>query len=164
MLAGILAARNIAGGEQNDVWAVNVEQDYHEESKGERQVPGPVRASPVEQLLRDAFARYDAIALGTAVAAVFGFGLFGAMATLLIKGGDPIGPNLALLGSFLIGFEASWGGALIGLLEGGLVGFAFGYLLARAINMLVGLYEASIRRRLQLARALDPLETSSNND
>jgi protoporphyrinogen oxidase len=31
MLTGMLAARNIALGEKNDVWAVNTDQDYHEE-------------------------------------------------------------------------------------------------------------------------------------
>ncbi len=33
MMTGVLAARNILG-EENDVWAVNVDQDYHEEGQG----------------------------------------------------------------------------------------------------------------------------------
>ena len=31
MLTGMLAARNVALGEHNDVWAVNIDSDYHEE-------------------------------------------------------------------------------------------------------------------------------------
>ena len=31
MLTGMLAARNVALGERNDVWAVNTDSDYHEE-------------------------------------------------------------------------------------------------------------------------------------
>ena len=31
MLTGVLAARNLAAGERNDVWAVNTDEEYHEE-------------------------------------------------------------------------------------------------------------------------------------
>jgi protoporphyrinogen oxidase len=31
MMTGLLAARNIALGERNDVWAVNTDAEYHEE-------------------------------------------------------------------------------------------------------------------------------------
>lgn len=33
MLTGILAARNHARGERNDVWKVNADQEYHEEER-----------------------------------------------------------------------------------------------------------------------------------
>jgi protoporphyrinogen oxidase len=39
MMTGVLAARNLCG-ESNDIWSVNVEQEYHEEGRGaERAVP-----------------------------------------------------------------------------------------------------------------------------
>ena len=47
MLTGVYAARNILG-EKYDVWSVNTEQEYHEESRvgggmvGERLVPTPL--------------------------------------------------------------------------------------------------------------------------
>jgi hypothetical protein len=31
MLTGILAVRNLMLGEENDLWVVNAEQEYHEE-------------------------------------------------------------------------------------------------------------------------------------
>jgi protoporphyrinogen oxidase len=36
MLTGILAARNVAAGEHNDVWQVNADQQYHEEVRPAR--------------------------------------------------------------------------------------------------------------------------------
>ena len=66
--------------------------------------------------------------------------------------------NLSLLGNYLLGFRVSWGGALLGLAEAALGGFALGYAMARAINGLVGRYEWRLRRRLELERVLDPLE------
>ena len=52
MMTGVLAARNLMG-EQHDIWAVNVEQDYHEEGRstgssgatGDRLVPARIGAS-----------------------------------------------------------------------------------------------------------------------
>ena len=40
-------------------------------------------------------------------------------------------------------------------------GFALGYLLARSINLLVSLFEISVRSQLQLG-ALDPLEVGAS--
>ena len=40
MMTGVLAARNVAG-EANDIWSVNVEQEYHEE----RQTPSRLAES-----------------------------------------------------------------------------------------------------------------------
>ena len=79
-----------------------------------------------------------------------------ALSRLLLPG-EAVGPTLSLLGNYLLGFEASWGGAVIGLAEAGLGGFGMGYLLARAINQMVGWHESMIRRRIELAETLDPL-------
>ena len=159
MLAGILAARNIAG-QSHDVWEVNVDQAYHEETT-ERQTPAASTPSDLEKLISDAFARYDPLALGTAIGVLNGAALFLATAILLLAGEAVSGPNLGLLGNSLFGYEATWSGAFVGLVEGALGGFGLGYLLARAINILVDLFEVSVRRRLQLASALDPLEAGS---
>ena len=94
MMSGVLAARNIAG-EEHDVWAVNVEQDYHEEKRteqgsgatGERLVPGRVSEREVDDVLDATFARHDPVALGVAVAVVAGACLFLATAVLLLRGG-----------------------------------------------------------------------------
>ena len=164
MVTGILAARN-AAGEQHDVWAVNVEDAYHEEVLGEpeelrpRLVPRPMEERPLEDLLSSAFARYDPVALGSAVGSVGGASLFLATALLLIRGDEPLGPTLSLLGHYLIGYQVSWGGAILGLLEAGIGGFVFGYALARVINLLVEFTELSVIRECQLSRTLDPLDS-----
>ena len=159
MLAGMLAARNVAG-ESHDVWSVNVEGDYHEEIResagGDRQTPATAPARLVEDLLREAFARYDAVALGGAVGIVAALGLLFATAALLLRGGEVVGPNLSLLDNYLFGFDASWRGAAIGAAEAGVAGFALGFLLGRSINWLVDRHEVGIRRRLEYASAVDP--------
>ncbi len=65
---------------------------------------------------------------------------------------------LSLLGNYLLGFELSWEGALLGLVEAGIGGFVFGYALARAINAVVGLFEKALRAQIEVARTREPLE------
>lgn len=157
MLTGILAARNVAG-ERHDVWAVNVDDEYHEAGQGgDRATPGAARDPSLEQVLADAFARYDPLALGGAVGIVAGGGLFLATAlALLQEPGDP-GRVLSLIGQYLIGYEVSWIGAGVGLLGAGIGGFAFGSSLAGAINRLIGWHEGLLRRQIE-ELVLDPLE------
>lgn len=147
MMTGVYAARNIMGTSRHDVWAVNTEKEYHEEARtvlpsaGDRLVPTPVRdtvgAPPSrseEEIIQIVFAKLDPMAMGVAVGIVSGFTIFVATAILLIKGGPVIGPRLSLLGHFLFGFKMTWGGALIGCLEGGFAGFLIGYTAASIRN------------------------------
>lgn len=162
MLAGMLAARNVLG-ESHDVWAVNVEQEYHEEvSDGEGKVedrltPERLDRPELEELIQQAFARFDPIALGTAVGSVAALVLFASTVALLLEGSDPLGPTLSLLGQFLTGYQVSWTGALVGFAEAGVLGFGLGWLMAKMMNLLVGATERSIRRRLEIGEVLDPL-------
>ncbi len=162
MLAGMLAARNVLG-ESHDVWAVNVEQEYHEEvSDGEGKVkdrltPERLDRPELEELIQQAFARFDPIALGTAVGSVAALVLLASTVALLLEGNDPLGPTLSLLGQFLTGYQVSWTGALVGFAEAGVLGFGLGWLMARTMNLLVGATERSIRRRLEIGEVLDPL-------
>ena len=39
MMTAVLSIRNILLGETNDIWKVNVEEDYHEEVKSGRVLP-----------------------------------------------------------------------------------------------------------------------------
>jgi len=148
---------------------VNVEDEYHEEVKegdqsthaqrgGDRLVPQRVQPDRIELALQEAFARYDAVALGGALGILMGVGLFLATAVLLMKGGWGVGWTLSLLGNFLVGYEVTWAGAFIGLLEAGLFGFGFGYLLARAINGTIGLHESALIRRLEVRMAMEGLD------
>ena len=167
MLAGMLAARNVVG-ETHDVWAVNVEQQYHEEvADGARRVedrltPKRLELSELEDLVRQAFARFDPVALGTAVGSVTALILLSSTIALLLKGSDPAGPTLSLLGQYLTGYQVSWTGALIGFAEAGVLGFGIGWLMARLINLLVGITENSIRRRLEINEVFDPLSVGES--
>jgi protoporphyrinogen oxidase len=167
MLAGMLAARNVVG-ETHDVWAVNVEQQYHEEvADGARRVedrltPKRLELSELEDLVRQAFARFDPVALGTAVGSVTALILLSSTIALLLEGSDPAGPTLSLLGQYLTGYQVSWTGALIGFAEAGVLGFGIGWLMARLINLLVGITENSIRRRLEINEVFDPLSVGES--
>jgi protoporphyrinogen oxidase len=153
MLTGLYAARNLVG-EQHDVWAVNVDSEYHEEITPDRRRPALVGAAtePREEdlelvnVLRAAFAKLDAVALGLAVGIICGAGLFFSTAVLLLKGGDVVGPKLALLQHYLLGYRVTWTGALVGLIEAAVVGFAIGWVCAWLHNTLINGYIFLIRR------------------
>ena len=158
MLTAVYAARNIVG-EQHDVWAVNTEQEYHEEARteaadtktisstgGDRMTP---RLLTPDELIQAAFARLSPVALGISVGIVSGLGLFLATAMLLIKGGNVVGPTLALLSNYLIGFSVTWSGALIGLVETTALGFVLGFLFASLRNLGMDAYAWLLERRAQ---------------
>lgn len=165
MLTAVYAARNVVG-EQHDVWSVNTEMEYHEEERAKTSAPKPVtalkeatsvtgstgdrqlplRLTP-EELIEAAFAKLDPVSLGTAVGIVAGLSLFIATITLLLKGGEVVGPTLALLDNILLGFSMTWSGALIGLVEATIGGFMLGYLFAWLRNMGIDAYAWLLQRR-----------------
>lgn len=159
MLTGVYAARNITG-ERHDVWSVNTEKEYHEEGRvaqlnaGDRLVPTAVTIAvnesvgePEDDMIEAAFARLDPLALGIAVGVVSGIGLWLAAVILVLNGGRQVGPTLSLLRNYLPGFEVTWIGAGIGLVEGGVVGFGFGYLGAVLRNGGLKAYALFVRWR-----------------
>ena len=78
----------------------------------------------------------------TLVFALFGgLGLFSMTALLLIKGGQLVGLHLALLGHFFPGYSVTWGGSVVGLFYGAVVGGASGWLLGTVYNAVVDLRE-----------------------
>jgi hypothetical protein len=159
MLTGVYAAGNILG-ERHDVWSVNTEKEYHEEERmtqpnaGDRLVPtrvsvpvGEAIEKSEDKMIEVAFAKIDPLALGVAVGVVSGFGIFMASAILLLKNEPVVGPMLSLLGNYLIGFKVTWVGAVIGLFEGGLLGFAVGVLAAGLRNWALKAYAKIVRWR-----------------
>jgi protoporphyrinogen oxidase len=163
MLAGVYAARNLAGGNY-DVWSVNTEQEYQEEvarASAARLVPGRAAVEPAvspEQVIQAAFARMDPVALGTAFGTVGGLGLFCATAFLLLKGGVLVGKNLALLGQYFVGFSPTWTGAFVGLVQVALAGFALGYVAASLRNWGLAAYAVWLRRRAAAEARRDLLD------
>jgi protoporphyrinogen oxidase len=148
MLTGLLAARNVVLAEQNDVWSVNTDEEYHEE----------VRAAAIADALTPAFAKLDRVALGLSLAMASGVVLFLATLCIVLKGGTAVGPNLALLGQFFPGYSVTWSGSVIGLAYGLVTGFLAGWIFALARNVTVFAYMAAIHHRAErqaLRRVLD---------
>jgi len=67
--------------------------------------------------------------------------IFFATNCLVIKGGDVVGPHLALLGQFFIGYEVSFVGSVIGFAYASVAGFVVGYAVATMYNYVVELKE-----------------------
>jgi hypothetical protein len=90
----------------------------------------------VESLIRVRVRRVNALASGVVAGLVAGIGMFLATNWLVLKGGHPVGPHLALLGQFFVGYRVSFSGSLIGLAYGfvtGLVVFFCGAALYNGI-------------------------------
>lgn len=99
-----------------------------------------VNLDTTEKLIVQSLARLDGIALGISLGTLFGLAIFFATNILIIKGGEVVGPNLALLNQYFIGYEISFAGSLIGLLYGFVSGFILGWLIAFLRNLIVTLY------------------------
>jgi hypothetical protein len=95
------------------------------------------------KILSEAFAKLDAVALGAGVGTLCGSGIFGTTVVLLAKGGNPIGPNFALLAQFFPAYSVTWRGSFIGLLYGFVTGFIFGFCFACARNTMMRLHLGS---------------------
>ncbi len=82
--------------------------------------------------------RLDAMAQAISAGVLVGFGIFVATNWLVLKGGDVVGPNLALLAQFCPGYRVTFLGSLIGfaygLVYGGLAGFAVSSLYNRLLD------------------------------
>ena len=139
MFTAMLAAENILGA-NHDLWEVNVEQEYHEEIREDVQV---------EKLLRWAFSKMDKLSFATAVGTVSGLAIFLATVFLVLKGGKVVGPNLALLGQYFLGYTVTLKGAWIGFTYSFLWGFLFGWLFAYLRNLSFAYIIYRARRKAQ---------------
>lgn len=102
--------------------------------------PAGVDSGTTEELIVQSLAKLDKIALGVSVGTLFGLVIFLATNILVFKGGDQIGPNLALLSQYFIGYEVTAAGSLIGLFYGFVSGFILGWLSAFLRNSVVAFY------------------------
>jgi hypothetical protein len=135
-------------------------------SNGSRDVGVSVRGVPggtshhdrADSLILAAFARIDAVALGCAFGFVAALVIFTATMVLVVKGGETVGPRLALLGQYLVGHTVTPLGGLVGLAYGAVVGFGAGWLLASLRNLCLALYLHVVRVRSQLSSIHDVLD------
>jgi hypothetical protein len=95
----------------------------------------------LEQIVLTRLMRLNALVHGIVAGLVVGFGIFVATIWLVLKGGEIVGPHLALLGQFFIGYEVTFFGSLVGFAYGFLSGFTIGYFVAATYNWLVALKE-----------------------
>ncbi len=87
----------------------------------------------------------NATVQGIVIGLVAGLGIFIATNWLVFKGGEVVGPHLALLGQFFPGYRVSFGGSVIGFAYGFVGGYLVGYVVARIYNWAAGRRE---RKRL----------------
>ncbi len=164
MLTALYAVRNLAG-ERRDVWAVNVEESFHEEVRGEesegsgrdRLVPARAEGG-LDSLLPEAFPHYDEVALGGAFGVTATVVLAVATALLLWGPNDGFAPMLSLLGHFLFGYQLSWPGLLVGMVEASFAGFALGWIVARLINLFTSMLLRDLERRLATLTTLEAVD------
>lgn len=95
----------------------------------------------IERLVLVELMRLNGVILGLVLGLVVGFGIFIATIILVIKGGEQVGPHLALLGQFFIGYQVTVGGSLIGFLYGLLFGFVVGFMIAGVYNWMANFRE-----------------------
>jgi ABC-type Fe3+/spermidine/putrescine transport system ATPase subunit len=165
MLAGLFAARNVAGAEL-DLWSINEELSFHEEvGRDEAKARGVSdRLTPTridgesKELLQTAFSTYDEVALGGAVGVTASIVLAVATVVLLLGPSEGFVPMLSLLGNYLFGYEVSFPGMAVGMVEAGLIGFVLGWIAARLINRLTSAFERDLERRLAALTTLEALD------
>ena len=83
--------------------------------------------------------RLNSRAVGLSLGLFFGLVLFLATNWLVIKGGEPVGPHLALLSHYFIGYKVSFFGSLIGFAYGFALGTLSGALMSWIYNMITRL-------------------------
>jgi protoporphyrinogen oxidase len=147
MLTGMLAVQNLLNGEENDLWVVNAEQEYHEEI---RETKEPELPFDIDDIFAQAFMKLDPIALGTSVGIMSGLILF--VLTLFVYYGQvsSIGRYLWLLAQYFPGYTVTGVGSGLGLLYGFLIGFGVGWGIAFLRNSMVRLYVSIVRRRAEI--------------
>jgi protoporphyrinogen oxidase len=149
MLTGMLAVRNLMLGEQNDLWSVNTDQEYHEEIRGEAAAVLDDVAEVLQAALAQTFCKLDRMAFGLSLGMTAGLLLFLATLILVLKGGDPVGPNLALLSQYFPGYRVTVPGSVLGLAYGFITGFIGGWSFAFLRNAVVFLYMALAHRSVE---------------
>jgi protoporphyrinogen oxidase len=146
MLTGMLAVRNLGLGEQQDLWSVNTDQEYHEEGA----IEAPDVAGVVQETLTHVFRKLDRVASGLAVGMAAGLSLLLATLWLVLTGSQVTSITLGLLGQYFPGYRVTLWGSVLGFAYGFLAGFISGWGFAFIRNAAVFLYLAIIHRRAEV--------------
>ena len=91
----------------------------------------------LEDVVLTRIIRLNALLQGLVTGLLGGLVIFIATNWLVLKGGPVVGPHLALLGQFFIGYRVTFLGSLIGFTYGFATGFCAGYFMATVYNRMV---------------------------
>jgi hypothetical protein len=92
-----------------------------------------------EHLIQMRVRRVNAVVFAIVVGLLAGATLFVGTIWLVLKGGQVVGPHLALLGQFFIGYRVTFVGSLIGFAYSFVTGGAVAYVGARIYNWVADL-------------------------
>ncbi len=101
----------------------------------------------VQNLLVARMVRLNAVVQGVVTGLVLGSAIFLATIWLVIKGGPVVGPHLALLGQFFLGYRVTVFGSFIGFAYGFVTGFGIGFLVTSVYNRIASYREKGIPNR-----------------
>jgi hypothetical protein len=101
----------------------------------------------LEALVLVRVVRLNAAIAGVVTGLLAGLVLFAATNWLVLKGGPVVGPHLALLGQYFIGYRVSFVGSLIGFAWAFLLGFLVGAAVVAIYNRLADLRDPRPRGR-----------------
>lgn len=90
----------------------------------------------MNQELQDRLLRLNARAWGVGFGLAMGLVLFVATNILVLRGGEVVGPHLALLGIFLPGYSVTFLGSFIGFVYLFVIGYGVGRLVGEIYNRL----------------------------
>jgi hypothetical protein len=93
----------------------------------------------LEALVLVRVVRLNAVIAGLVTGLLAGLAVFVATNWLILKGGHVVGPHLALLGQYFIGYRVSFVGSLVGFAWAFAVGFLAGAAVVWIYNRLAGL-------------------------
>ena len=95
-------------------------------------------AKDLEALVLVRVVRLNAVVTGVVTGLLAGLAVFVTTNWLVLKGGRVVGPHLALLGQFFIGYRVTFVGSLVGFVWAFTVGFLAGAAVVWIYNRLAG--------------------------
>ena len=149
MLTGMYAVRNMLGGESNNLWIINAEQDYHEEI---RKAKDPVAERIIDHVFAEIFTKLDPLAFGIAIGTVSAFSLALVTIWVVLNNLQSVARYMGLLDQYLPGYEVSlFPGIALNLFYGFILGFLPGWVFASLRNAIMRLYVSNLRRQVEAA-------------
>ena len=91
----------------------------------------------LEKIVMTRLVRLSATIYGIVFGLLLGVGILIATLWLVVRGGPVVGPNLALLGQFFIGYTVTYWGSVVGFVYGFIAGFIAGFSIATIYNWIV---------------------------